>query len=131
MIILFLIIQFFFIFYLNKQRLKGKFKLTLNKIALLSSILTYIIIVIFAIYLKFKFKAELEAYDLNKDGFFNDNEINEEQQKAMKNVISDTSRNLAPFTGILFSILYYAILLFIFSLINTINKKYYIHVKQK
>lgn len=111
--------------------MKGKFKLTLNKIALLSSILTYIIIVIFAIYLKFKFKAELEAYDLNKDGFFNDNEINEEQQKAMKNVISDTSRNLAPFTGILFSILYYAILLFIFSLINTINKKYYIHVKQK
>ena len=129
MLILFLTIQFFFIFYMNKQRLKGK--LTLNKIAVLSSILTYIIIVIFAIYLKFKFKAELEAYDLNKDGFFNDNEINEEQQKAMKNVISDTGRNLAPFTGILFSILYYVILLPILLLINKINTKYYIHIKQK
>ena len=116
---------------MNKQRLKGKFKLTLNKIAVLSSILTYIIIVIFAIYLKFKFKAELGVFDLNKDGFFNDNEINEEQQKAMKNVISDTGRNLAPFTGILFSILYYVILLPILLLINKINTKYYIHIKQK
>ena len=114
---------------MNKQRLKGK--LTLNKIAVLSSILTYIIIVIFAIYLKIKFKAELEAYDLNKDGFFNDNEINEEQQKAMKNVISDTGRNLAPFTGILFSILYYVILLPALLLINIISNKYYIHIKQK
>ena len=131
MLILFLTIQFFFIFYLNKQRLKGKFKLTLNKIAVLSSILTYIIIVIFAIYLKIKFKAELEAYDLNKDGFFNDNEINEEQQKAMKNVISDTGRNLAPFTGILFSMLYYVILLPALLLINIISNKYYIHIKQK
>ena len=131
MLILFLTIQFFFVFYMNKQRLKGKFKLTLNKIAVLSSILTYIIIVIFAIYLKFKFKAELGVFDLNKDGFFNDNEINEEQQKAMKNVISDTGRNLAPFTGILFSILYYVILLPALLLINIISNKYYIHIKQK
>lgn len=116
---------------MNKQRLRGKFKLTLNKIAVLSSILTYIIIVIFAIYLKFKFKAEVDAYDLNKDGFFNDNEINEQQQKAMKNVISDTGRNLAPFTGILFSLLYYVILLPILLLINSINKKYYTCIEQK
>lgn len=122
MLILFLIIQLLFVLYLNKLRLKGKFKLTINKIALLSSLLTYIIIVTFAIYLKFKYQSELDAFDLNKDGFFNGNEINEEQQKAMKNVISDTGRNLAPFTGILFSIIYYIILLPILLLLNRINK---------
>ena len=88
-------------------------------------------IVIFAIYLKFKFKAELEAYDLNKDGFFNDNEINEEQQKAMKNVILDTGRNFAPFTGILFSILYYAVILPILLLINSVNNKYFTQIEHK
>lgn len=124
MLILFLITQFLFVFYLNSLILKGKLKLSINKIALLSSLLTYIIIVASASYLSFKYQSELDAFDLNNDGLFSGNEINEEQQKAMQKVISDTGRNFAPFTGILFSVIYYIILLLTLSLINKISKNY-------
>lgn len=124
MLILFLITQFLFVFYLNSLRLKGKLKLSINKIALLSSLLTYIIIVASASYLSFKYQSELDAFDLNNDGLFSGNEINEEQQKAMQKVISDTGRNFAPFTGILFSVIYYIILLSTLSLINKMSKNY-------
>lgn len=124
MLILFLITQFLFVFYLNSLRLKGKLKLSINKIALLSSLLTYIIIVASASYFNFKYQSELDAFDLNNDGLFSGNEINEEQQKAMQKVISDTGRNFAPFTGILFSVIYYIILLLTLSLINKISKNY-------
>ena len=127
MLILFLITQFLFIFYINNLRLKGKFKLSINKIALFSSLLTYIIIVASASYLNLKYQSELDAFDLNKDGLFSGNEINEEQQKAMRKVISDTGRNFAPFTGILISMIYYIILLLTLSLINKMSKNYSIN----
>ena len=127
MLILFLITQFLFIFYLNRLRLKGNSKLSINKIALFSSLLTYIIIVASASYLNLKYQSELDAFDLNKDGLFSGNEINEEQQKAMRKVISDTGRNFAPFTGILISMIYYIILLLTLSLINKISKNYSIN----
>ena len=127
MLILFLITQFLFIFYLNRLRLKGNSKLSINKIALFSSLLTYIIIVASASYLNLKYQSELDAFDLNKDGLFSGNEINEEQQKAMRKVISDTGRNFAPFTGILISMIYYIILLLTLSLINKMSKNYSIN----
>ena len=74
-------------------------------------------------YSNYKYQNELDAFDINKDGFFSGNEINEAQQKAMKNVISDTGRNFAPFTGIIFSVIYYIILLPIFIIIDKINSK--------
>ena len=127
MLILFLITQFLFIFYLNRLRLKGNSKLSINKIALFSSLLTYIITVASASYLNLKYQSELDAFDLNKDGLFSGNEINEEQQKAMRKVISDTGRNFAPFTGILISMIYYIILLLTLSLINKMSKNYSIN----
>ena len=127
MLILFLITQFLFIFYLNRLRLKGNSKLSINKIALFSSLLTYIITVASTSYLNLKYQSELDAFDLNKDGLFSGNEINEEQQKAMRKVISDTGRNFAPFTGILISMIYYIILLLTLSLINKISKNYSIN----
>lgn len=127
MLILFLITQFLFIFYLNRLRLKGNSKLSINKIALFSSLLTYITTVASTSYLNLKYQSELDAFDLNKDGLFSGNEINEEQQKAMRKVISDTGRNFAPFTGILISMIYYIILLLTLSLINKMSKNYSIN----
>lgn len=127
MLILFLITQFLFIFYLNRLRLKGNSKLSINKIALFSSLLTYIITVASTSYLNLKYQSELDAFDLNKDGLFSGNEINEEQQKAMRKVISDTGRNFAPFTGILISMINYIILLLTLSLINKMSKNYSIN----
>lgn len=120
----FLLLQIIFILYLNKLRLVGKFKLTINKIALLSSFLFYIILVSVALFLKYKYQNELDAFDVNKDGFFIGNEISEEQQEAMKNVVSDTGRNFAPITGILISIVYYLFLLPILLIINKINSTF-------
>ncbi len=118
-----LIIQIIFILYLNKIRVNGKFKLTLNKIAIFSSILFYILIIITVVYLNYKYKNELYAFDTNKDGIFNGDEISKAQEKAMKNVISDTGRNFAPFTGIVFSVIYYILLLPTLIIIDKINSK--------
>ncbi|WP_178986258.1 hypothetical protein [Winogradskyella helgolandensis] len=41
----------------------------------------------------------LNTFDLNKDGFFNGNEITPQQKKAMRNLISDTGRNFSFITG--------------------------------
>ena len=119
-----LVLQILFILYLNKLRVNGKLKFTLNKIAILSSILFYVLLMIIVVYLKFKYQHELDAFDTNKDGFFNGNEINKAQQRAMKNVISDTGRNFAPFTGIIFSVIYYILLLPILIIIDKINSKF-------
>lgn len=92
-----------------------------------SSLLTYIITVASTSYLNLKYQSELDAFDLNKDGLFSGNEINEEQQKTMRKVISDTGRNFAPFTGILISMINYIILLLTLSLINKMSKNYSIN----
>ena len=123
-LISFLILQIVFILYLNRLRVKSKHKLTLNKIAIYSTLLFYCMILASVFYLKCKYQNELDAFDTNKDGFFNGAEINESQQRAMKNVISDTGRNFTPFTGIVFSIIYYIILLPIFIIIDKINTKF-------
>ena len=41
--------------------------------------------------------AVLQSYDLDGNGFFQDDEITYEQEIAMKNVMSDTARALALF----------------------------------
>ncbi|MXN90216.1 hypothetical protein GR160_03170 [Flavobacterium sp. Sd200] len=79
-------------------------------ISLLASIFFYISIIIMVLYTNYIFKSRLDAFDLNRDGLFTENEINTDQQKAMKAVIADTGRTLAPFTGIIFSALYFAII---------------------
>lgn len=116
--LVFLALQIVFILYLNKLRLNQKFKLTITKIAFLSTLLFYVMIVATAFFLKFKYQYELDSFDVNKDGFFSGNEINDEQQKAMQNVIADTGRNLAPIFGIVISIIYLIVLLPILLLID-------------
>lgn len=45
----------------------------------------------------------LQKFDLNGDGFFSREEITLEQEEAMRNVISDTGRNISFMTGLIFS----------------------------
>ena len=103
--ILFILIECIFIIVLFT-----KTDLNTKKIALLTSILFYILIVAYTFYLKHKYKVELDKFDINNDGFFKGNEINTEQKNAMKNVISDTGRNFAPFIAILYSMAHFFIL---------------------
>ena len=46
-----------------------------------------------------RFDAELDAFDLDRDGSFSRNEITPAQKVAMDRVVSDTGRNFAPLTG--------------------------------
>lgn len=46
------------------------------------------------------YKNQLEAYDLDKSGFFEENERTENQQIALEKVSNDSARKLAPFTTI-------------------------------
>lgn len=58
-----------------------------------------------------KIELELNSYDLNKDGFFSNNEVTPEQQAAYQKLINDVGRNFSVFTGLIFTAL---ISLFVF-----------------
>jgi len=63
----------------------------------------YLFIVGGATYSDISSQLTLQNFDLNGDGFFSRNEITTEQKAAMRNAISDTGRNFAFITGIIFS----------------------------
>jgi hypothetical protein len=68
------------------------------KTAVLITILSYLILNSIVIFNGNRYKKELSKFDLNQDGFFTENEMSEQQQKAMEKVAHDTSRTFAPFT---------------------------------
>lgn len=123
-----LLIPFFIIliplfFLLVRLRIKSENKVSIFKLALIPSILFYLLIIVFVIYLKIKHKSELDVFDLNNDGFFSKNEINTKQRLAMKNVISDTRITFAPIIGLLYTLIFYILLLPILFLIEKISTK--------
>ena len=63
----------------------------------------YLLIVGQATYSDIYAQWNLNKFDLNKDGFFSGKEITTEQKVAMRNLTSDTGRNLSFITGIIFS----------------------------
>lgn len=64
------------------------------------------------------YENRLENFDLNENGFFEENERTEKQQIVMQNVTSDTARNLAPFTTIPFAIILGVLLWFTLKIIE-------------
>jgi len=102
--------------YLNKIKWNGKFSNV--KIAGILAFLFYLSIIVVVIFTNYHLKNKLESFDINHDGFFTNEEINTEQKLAMKDVISDVGRNFAPFIGILYSLVYFIIILPIIALIN-------------
>ena len=63
-------------------------------------------------------RAALDAFDIDNNGFFTADEINEAQQAAMRRVVSDTGRSLAPITGAVFAVGYMSMLLILFKIIG-------------
>ena len=63
--------------------------------------------------IELRLDAELQLFDLDGNGTFTLNERTEAQQLAMKNVISDTGRNFAPYTLIPGSMLFGVLLVFL------------------
>jgi len=108
----------FFLFHILFTILLVKFKKNYSntKIALVATALFYISIIVIAFVTTYTLKSHLDSFDLNNDGFFSEDEKNPEQRKALKAVSSDNGRNLAPFTGIIFSILYFIMVKIILSI---------------
>jgi hypothetical protein len=73
------------------------------KISLFSFVVTYSFVMYGALATDFYLDHKLQQFDLNGDGFFSGKEVTPEQELAMKKLISDTGRSLAPFTGLIFS----------------------------
>jgi len=46
---------------------------------------------------------DIQKYDLNNDGMFSGEEINEDQKAAFRSLAADTGRNFSPITGLFFS----------------------------
>lgn len=88
------------------------------KIALIASLFFYVSLLIMVYIINYTLKNELHSFDLNKDSNFSAEERTPEQAKAMKAVVSDTGRNLAPSIGILYSLIYFIIIRIPLSLFN-------------
>jgi len=68
------------------------------KTAVLITILSYLILNSIVIFNGNRYKKELSKFDLNRDGFFTENEMSEQQQQALRKASNDTARTFAPFT---------------------------------
>ena len=68
---------------------------------LICCLIVYGLILAHVYLIETRLESELNAFDLNGDGFFSGPELTAAQEIAMNRVISDTGRNFAPFTGII------------------------------
>jgi hypothetical protein len=75
------------------------------RFAVLITFLSYIILNAIVVYNGVRYENELSKFDLNQDGFFTNEEVSAEQNKALLKVSNDTARTLAPVTLIPLSII--------------------------
>ena len=68
-------------------------------------------------------RAALDAFDVDNNGVFTTDEINEAQRAAMRRVVSDTGRALAPITGAVFAVGYMLMLLVFFKIIGFFKQR--------
>lgn len=74
--------------------------------AFLSAVGMYVALLLCVHLIDARLERELYVFDLNGDGAFAQDEINPAQERAMKNLVNDTARAMAPITGAVLSILY-------------------------
>lgn len=118
----FLIFLLFHLSILIVMRLLFRKKFNILKQATICSFIFYFSIITMAIGTKLYLEHQLEGFDLDKDGFFSVEEQTKEQQKVMREVISDVGRNLAPIIGILYSGIYFIIVLLGLFTFETLKK---------
>lgn len=82
-------------------------------VSFVSALIIYVFIQLSVFVIERNLKAELDAFDLNGDGFFSGEEVTPEQNAAMMRVIGDTARTFAPITGGIFCFLYFIALYFL------------------
>ena len=88
----------------------------------------YLLILVSAVYLSNHYKFELQKFDLDGNGSFSVDESTPEQQKAMTLVASDSARNFAFITGLIYASII-ALLTYIGGKVFEIFKRGFIHEK--
>lgn len=95
-----------------------------SMVSLISAIVVYAAIIISVNLTEQRLDNELAAFDLNGDGIFSGKEITPESEAAMYRVTADTGRTFAPFTGAIFSLIYFLLLWAVVSAYGWIKRRH-------
>ena len=102
-------------------------KLSAISLAFISSLVFYCFVLLIVLVIDWQLKSDLMRYDLNGDGYFSGEELIPEQEKARKRYVSDTSRRLIPFTGVIVAFFYFSVVFFVWKVKEFMCK----YLKQK
>jgi hypothetical protein len=122
----FLAFEFLFVFllvYWNRKYYNNR--LNNFAIAFFSTLFFYVSIIGMVIIIRFLTKEELESFDLDRNGFIDNEEITPASRQAVENASHDTGLAMAPFTGIIFSIIYFILIIIPLAIFNRKNTKNY------
>ena len=117
-LILLIALQIIFILVLIYRNRHLKIPLSNNRIALLTALCLYVSLMVTVMTTAYMLKLELSAYDLDGDGSFSGVEITPAQREVMFKVMSDTGRTAAPLTGLIYSAVFYFLVLIILKIFN-------------
>ncbi len=120
---LFLLVNFLFVFlltYWNKKYYGGRLSNFL--MALFSTVVFYLSIIAMVVVIKYLTKKELEAFDLDGNGFIDNEEITAQSIAATNNASHDTGLTLAPILGIFYSIIYFILIIIPLAVFNRRKK---------
>lgn len=72
--------------------------------------------------IRYLMRIELDSFDLDGNGFISGDEVTSASIEANRKAASDTGLSMAPFTGILFSIIYFILIIIPLAIFNRRKK---------
>ncbi len=115
----FLAFEFLFVFllaYWNRKYYNNR--LNNFAIAFFSTLFFYVSIIGMVIIIKFLTKRELDSFDLDGNGFIDNEEITPASRQAVEKASHDTGLSMAPFIGIIYSIIYFILIIIPLAIFN-------------
>ncbi len=106
-----------------------KKRISVFKLTIINAFLLFIIIIFIEYYEQKILINSLEKFDLNKDGFYNNVEINEEFIKIENEIISDSGSRLFILYGFPVCLIYSIFITFLYKLILFINEIFSKNIK--
>lgn len=67
---------------------------------------------------------QLDAFDLNDDGIFQEHEITPEVKSLMQSIFNDTGRAFAPIIGFIFAVFYSGLFYWSLTIYNWLRQKF-------
>jgi hypothetical protein len=92
-------------------------------IAFFSTLFFYVSIIGLVIIIRYVTKKELESFDLDGNGFIDRDEVTPASVEASNKAVHDTGLTMAPFIGIIYSIIYFILIVIPLALFNRRKQK--------